>query len=147
MAELHSDLLLLAAVAFEYNRCDIADTLYALAQACTHLTPPMESADIELGLQLIGIESFRVVAPGQQVPEMIWDTVDRGHVVFAQVIGHPLRKRHYWACLIGRGAGEWTALTITPEWWQCSLSSRYDVRLTGHYVAVARTLPGWNSTL
>jgi hypothetical protein len=147
MASLHPDLLLLAAVAWEYDERDIADTLYALAQASSHLTPPMEAADVQLGLQLCGIDTFHLVGPGLDVPGLVWDALDRGHVVLAQVKAHPLRKRDYWCALCEPSPEGWRGLALTADWFQCSVSSDYEARLTGHYVIAVPVLPEWEASL
>lgn len=147
MGSMHPDLLLLAAVAWEYEREDIAHSLYALAQASTSLTPPMDPGDVQTGLQLVGLDSFRIVGPGLGVPDIIWDAIDAGHVTLAQVVCHPLRKRPFWAALCDGDREGWQALCLTSDWLQCSVSSRYDAQLTGHFVAVAEVLPGWGYAL
>lgn len=143
MTTLHPDLLLLAAVAWDYGERDIACSLYTLAQASSHLTPPMQPADVQLGLQLMGLDSFRIVGPGLDIPELIWDALDMGHVVLAQIGRQPSGKKDQWMALCGRHGEEWHGLAVTSDWSQCSYSSQFDVRLTGHYVAVARVLPEW----
>jgi hypothetical protein len=143
MAAMHPDLLLLAAVAWEYEREDIADSLYALAQASTSLTPPMAPGDIQAGLQLMGLDSFRIVGPGLDIPDIIWDAIDAGHVTLAQVDCRPLRNRPFWVALCDGDRQSWHGLCLTSDWLQCSVSSRWEATLTGHYVSVADVLPGW----
>lgn len=147
MASLHPDLLLLAAVAQAYGVGVVAENCYALAQASTHLTPPMEVGDIEIGLGLMGLDPYRIVAPGLAVPDIIWDAIAYGHVTLAQVRGYPLRKRDYWCALTGPSNDGWIGLAITNDWGQCMISSQLGSTLVGHFIVVAQVLPDWDLTI
>ena len=144
MPTMHADLLLLAVVAQAHGVGQVADNLYGLAHYGSNVTPTMSAADVQVGLSLMGVDSYRLVAPDLTVPDLIQDGIERGHICLAQIRAGVIGKRDQWVILCRVSAGAWDAIAMTGEWAQCSVSSRLGCILTGFYVIASRPLPGWN---
>lgn len=147
MTTLHPDLLLLAAVAQAYAVGDVADNLQALAHYGSHIPPPMTVGDVQAGLSIMGLDSYRLVAPGLTVPELLQEAILSGRMVLAQVRGLPFRKVDYWLCLTSVTVEAWEAVAVGLDWAQQGIASHYGHILTGFYLVCATPLPGWKVPL
>lgn len=143
MRRLNGDLVTLATVAQSYGVGDSAQNLYSLAAYGCNLAPIMEPGDVEIGLSLIGIESFRLVAPGQQIPKMVGFALSEGHMVLAQVNGLGTWNRKLWVLLTSSDDQEWGGIVCGWDFISHGVSSQLRWKLTGHYVICATPLPGW----
>jgi hypothetical protein len=145
MTTLHPDLLLLAALAQAYELGASADNLYALAQYGTHAPPPMTAADMQVGLSLLGLDSYRVLAPGLTVPDMLQHPLSCGRVVLAQVRGAPLRKTEYWIALCDVSDEGWHGIAVGISYEQIGIAAHLGHSLTGFYLVCERPLPSWEA--
>jgi hypothetical protein len=143
MATLHPDLLLLATVAQAYTGGQVADNLYCLAQYGTHFPPPMSVGDMQAGLSMIGLDSYRLVAPGMMVPDIIQHAIREGHIALGQVRGYPLRKTDYWIALCEVRSDGWNGIGLGLDWSHLGVASHMGHILTGFYLVCATPLPGW----
>jgi hypothetical protein len=143
MATLHPDLLLLAAVAQAYGAGHSAEILYCLADYGTHFTPPMTVGDMQAGLSILRVDSYRLVAPGLQVPDLLQHALLSGRVVLGQVRGHPIRKVDYWIALTELKDESWNGIAVGLDWAQVGIAAHYGHTLTGFYLVCAQPLPGW----
>lgn len=147
MRRLCGDLALLATVGQMYGSEDGAQLLYSLATYGCNLSLTMDPGDVEIGLGLIGIASFRLVAPGQYPHAMTGHALGEGHVVLAQ-LRHQLFKAHCtWVALSSADADGWAGIMVGWDMIAHGVSSRLGVELTGHYVITAAPLPGWEEPL
>jgi hypothetical protein len=143
MVTLHPDLLILAATARAYGLGDASEHLYCLAHYGAQVGPAMTVSDMQAGLSLLALDSYRLVAPGLGVPGMIQDSIERGHICLAQVRGHPLRQRDYWVALTQVDNSHWHGIAIGLDWAQMSIADHMGHLLTGFYLVVAQALPDW----
>lgn len=147
MGRLCGDLALLATVGQMYGSEDGAQLLYCLATYGCNLATTMDPGDVEVGLGLIGIEAFRLVAPGQYPHAMTGHALAEGHVVLAQLVGVELLKGCTWVALTSADAEGWAGIMVGWDMIAHGVSSRLGAELTGHYVITATPLPGWDEPL
>lgn len=143
MGRLCGDLALLAAIGQLYGRGDPAQDLYCLAQYECNLGLAMDPGDIVTGLGLVGLDSWRLVAPGQEVPKVVGFALSEGHVVLAQWKGSTPRRCDQW-CALTEGADDtWRGIVCDWNLISHGVSSTLGGILTGHYVILSTIIPGW----
>src|SRR6516164_7812012 len=114
MRRLCGDLALLAAVGQLYGRENPAQDLYRLAQYGCNLGLVMDATDVEVGLTLLGIDCFRLVAGGSNPPAVIGFTLGEGHVVLAKIRANEGAKHDRWVCLTHCDAEAWHG--VVTDW-------------------------------
>lgn len=145
MVTLHPDLTLLAAVAEAHGLANGADNLYALAHYRGHRLPPMTASDMQCGLSLLGIDSYKLVAPGLTAPQFIQHAIDEGCITLAQVRGLDAGRLDYWVALHEIAPDDWQGTGISGDWGHFTIAGHLGHVLTGFYLICSRPLPGWQT--
>lgn len=140
------DLALLAAIGQLYGRGDPAQDLYCLAQYGCNLELRMDPEDVEIGLGLLGLDAFRVVAPGLAVPGMVGFALGQGHVVLAQIRADHGAQHDRWVCLTDADGETWHGIVTGWDLIAQGVRSSLGYTLTGHYVCLAAPIPGWDTS-
>jgi hypothetical protein len=144
---MHPDLLLMAAIGQAYGVSDGAQNLYSLAHYGMERTPLMSVADVQSGLSLIGIDTYRIVAPGLSVPLLIDQSIAQGHIVTAQIRSQLQRPVERWIILCRVSPGGWYGLAVNKDWRRLVVTSHGEYSLCGHYLVCVAPLPRWESPL
>jgi hypothetical protein len=147
MRRVNNGLAIIAVVGQAMGRQQSAQDLYCLAQGSGHIALSPSAGDVEYGLGLLGIDAFRVVAPGYPLPKIIPFALEEGHVVLAEIAYAGARVERHWVILTSADAENWAGVLVGWDMIAHGYSSFLPWILTGHYVMCANPLPEWAADL